>query len=126
MSDAVTTSGPREIEAAADHADILMFVMGADINRLQWGVEESRKARRDEDQGPDGARVGAYINVVCHRDLQAAREFVVFLGGFMLFSAGQGKISGPMSHGDREIGMRQKGNRSALYAASPIGNATAR
>ena len=102
MSDAVTTSGPREVEAASEDADIVMFVRRAYINRLQWGVEEARKARRDLVQEPDGARVGAYINVVCHQNLQAAREFAVFLSGFMRFSAGQGKISGPMSEGDGE------------------------
>lgn len=100
---AVAASGPRVIGAAARQADIVMFALGADINRLKWGLEEARKARRDEGMDPDGVRYGAYVNVVCHPDMQAARKIVYFLDGFMRFSIMHGKMHGPMRQDDQAV-----------------------
>ncbi len=100
---AVAASGPRVIGAAARQADIVMLALGADIDRLKWGMEEARKARRDAGLDPDGVRFGAYVNVVCHPDVQAAREIIFFLDGFMRFSVMHGKTYGPMRQDDREV-----------------------
>lgn len=100
---AVAASGPRVIGAAARHADIVMLALGADIDRLKWGLEEARKARRDAGLDPDGIRYGAYLNVVCHPEVQTAREIVYFLDGFMRFSVMHGKIHGPMRRDDRDV-----------------------
>ena len=100
---AVAASGPRVIGAAARQADIVMFALGADINRLKWGLEEARKARSDAGLDPDGIRYGAYVNVVCHPEVQVAREIVYFLDGFMRFSIMHGKMSGPMSRDDQDV-----------------------
>lgn len=100
---AVAASGPRVIGAAARHADIVMLALGADVNRLKWGLEQARKARRDAGLDPDGIRYGAYVNVVCHPEVQAAREMVYFLDGFMRFSIMHGKMSGPMRRDDQEV-----------------------
>ena len=49
---AVSASGPRVIAAAARHSDIVMFAVGADLGRLEWGMEQVRKARRGGGAGP--------------------------------------------------------------------------
>ena len=71
---AVAASGPRVIGTAARHADIVMFALGADLGRLGWGLEQARTARREAGLEPDGIRYGAYVNIVCHPQLEAARE----------------------------------------------------
>ena len=43
----VAASGPRVIAAAARSADRLIFAVGADTERLQWGIETARRARLD-------------------------------------------------------------------------------
>ena len=80
-----------------------MLALGADIDRLKWGMEEVRKARRDAGLDPDRIRYGAYVNVVCHPEVEAAREMIYFLDGFMRFSAMHGKMYGPMRRDDREV-----------------------
>jgi len=43
----VAASGPRVIAIAARHADRVMFALGADEERIAWGIETARQARRD-------------------------------------------------------------------------------
>ena len=100
---AVAASGPKVIGAAARHADIVMLALGADINRLKWGLEEARKARREAGLDPDGIRYGAYLNIVCHPDVEKARELVTFLDTFVRFSVMHGKTYGPVTRQDEEV-----------------------
>ena len=41
----VAATGPKVIAAAALHADIIAFALGADPVRLSWGLEQARNAR---------------------------------------------------------------------------------
>ena len=100
---AVAASGPRVIGTAARHADIVMFALGADLNRLGWGLEQARTARREAGLEPDGIRYGAYLNIVCHPQLEAAREMVQFLDTFVRFSVMHGKTFGPVTQAEKEI-----------------------
>ncbi len=70
---AVAASGPKVIGTAVRHADIVMFALGADLNRLGWGLEQAPNARGEAELEPDGIRYGAYLNIVCHQQLEAAR-----------------------------------------------------
>ena len=98
----VAASGPKVIAISAIHAERVMFTLGADLERLQWGIELARKTRRDAGLDPDGVAFGAYINMGCHTDIDAARALV--RGGlttFARFSVMHGKANGPVSARDR-------------------------
>ena len=100
----VAASGPRVIALAALHAERVMFALGADVERLQWGIELAKKTRRQAGLDPDGVGFGAYVNVGCHGEIEAARSVV--RGGlttFARFSVMHGKTSGPLGEGDRDV-----------------------
>ena len=100
----VAASGPKVIALAALHAERVMFTLGADVERLAWGIELARKTRRDAGLDPDAIAFGAYVNLGCHGNLDAARGLV--RGGlttFARFSVMHGKASGPVSTGDRDV-----------------------
>ncbi len=99
----VAASGPKVIAMAARHAERVMFTLGADLERLQWGIDLARKARADIGLDPAGIAFGAYVNLGCHTDMAAARGLV--RGGlttFARFSVMHGKANGPVSAKDRE------------------------
>lgn len=100
----VAASGPRVIAMAALHAERVMFTLGADVERLAWGIALARQARKDAGLDPDGIAFGAYVNLGCHRDIEAARSLV--RGGlttFARFSVMHGKANGPVSAADRAV-----------------------
>jgi 5,10-methylenetetrahydromethanopterin reductase len=63
-------TGPRTIAAAARHADGVDLTLGAEPDRLRWGIELTRSA------GPAGLSVGAYVNVAVDPDAGRARDLV--------------------------------------------------
>ncbi|MGE0226817.1 MAG: LLM class flavin-dependent oxidoreductase [Acetobacteraceae bacterium] len=100
----VAASGPRVIAIAALHADRVMFALGADEERIAWGIGVAKDARRKAGLDPDGISFGAYINCGCHTDVMKARNLV--RGGlttFARFSVMHGKASGPVSESDRAV-----------------------
>lgn len=100
---AVSASGPKVIAAASRHADIVMFAVGSDLERLEWGMEQARKARRESGLDPDGIRFGAYLNVACHPDIEAARKLVPELAATARFSNMHGKANGPVAEQDQAV-----------------------
>ncbi len=99
----VAASGPKVIAMSALHAERVMFTLGADVERLQWGIELAKKTRRDAGLDPNAIAFGAYINMGCHTDVEKARGLV--RGGlttFARFSVMHGKANGPVSAKDRE------------------------
>lgn len=100
----VAASGPKVIAQAALHAERVMFTLGADLERLAWGIELARATRRAAGLDPDGVAFGAYVNLACHPDLDVARNLV--RGGlttFARFSVMHGTASGPVKEGDRAV-----------------------
>ena len=92
----VAATGPRVIAAAARHADRVMFALGADPERLAWGIETARKARSQAGLDPDSAVFGAYVNCVAHPEHDVARQLV--RGGlttFARFAVMHGQVAGP-------------------------------
>ncbi len=100
----VAASGPKVIAIAARHADRIMFTVGADPERITWGIEVARKARRDANLDPDDLCLGAYVNCACDSNIETARELVK--GGlttFARFSVMHGEVSGPLSADQHEV-----------------------
>jgi 5,10-methylenetetrahydromethanopterin reductase len=81
-----------------------MFALGADPERLRWGTETARAARRDAGLDPDAIGFGAYVNLVCHPDVEVARRLVSGgLSTFARFAVMHGSVSGPVSDAQREV-----------------------
>ncbi len=100
----VAASGPKVIAMGAIHGDRVMFTVGADLERLQWGMELARRARRQAGLDPDAIKFGAFLNLGCHPDIAAARNLV--RGGlttYARFSVMHGKANGPISDKDRGV-----------------------
>ncbi|MDO8213961.1 LLM class flavin-dependent oxidoreductase [Conexibacter sp. CPCC 206217] len=83
---AVAATGPHVIAAAARHAEMLDFTVGAERERLAWAIEAARAAGEAARAGalPDGAgrspgaalSLGAFVNVAVDPDRAAARDLV--------------------------------------------------
>ena len=100
----VAATGPRVIEIAALHGDRVMFTLGAERDRLAWGIDVAREARNRAGLDPQGITFGAYLNAGCHRDIDTARSLV--RGGlttFARFSVMHGKVAGPVSRDQRDV-----------------------
>ncbi|SEO32445.1 Luciferase-like monooxygenase [Rhodospirillales bacterium URHD0017] len=100
----VAASGPKVIAIAALHADRVMFALGADVERLKWGMALAKKTRKDSGLDPNGITFGAYLNLGCHTDMGTARSLV--RGGlttFARFSVMHGKTEVPTSAGDQQV-----------------------
>jgi len=99
----VAATGPKVIAAAARLADSVTFAVGADPERIRWGMEVARKARVDAGMAPETG-FGAYINVVVHDDPEVGRHLGE--GGvslFARFSAMHGSAVGPTSPEEKRV-----------------------
>jgi len=95
----VAATGPRVIGVAARYADRVLLAVGADPERLRWGIGCARAARVKAGLDPDTIAIGAYVNLACHPDLDTARRLVSGgLSTFARFAVMDGKISGQVSN----------------------------
>jgi 5,10-methylenetetrahydromethanopterin reductase len=100
----VAATGPRVIALSARLADRTMFALGADPERIAWGIGIARDAAKEAGRDPETLRFGAYVNCACHPDRGVARELVA--GGLTTFARFQvmhGRIAGPMGSSEREV-----------------------
>ena len=98
----VAATGPKVIAAAARHADRITFAVGADGERIRWGMAIARDARRAAGLDPEAMPFGAYVTCIVHDDPVAAQRLGE--GGvalFARFSAMHGRAVGPVSEADR-------------------------
>ena len=97
----VASTGPRVIELAAKHAERVVLALGAGVERLKWGVDLAREAAAKE--GND-VLIGAYVNMVCHPDIEAARHLVQGgLSTFARFSVMHGSVNGTISNDQKKV-----------------------
>ncbi|MEE8556685.1 MAG: LLM class flavin-dependent oxidoreductase [Myxococcota bacterium] len=100
----VAATGPRVIAAAARTADRVMFALGAEPDRIAWGIQEAREARSKAGLDPGEISFGAYVNCVSHPDVTVARELVSGgLSTFARFAVMHGSVAGPVSQEQRRI-----------------------
>lgn len=100
----VAATGPKVIGIAARHADRIMFTLGADVERLEWGIATAREAAIAYGRDPAQLRFGAYINLACHPQIEVARSLT--RGGlttFARFSVMHGPIAGPVQAADAKV-----------------------
>ncbi len=93
----VAATGPKVIRAAALYADRITFAVGADPERIRWGMETATAVRAEAGLAA-AMPFGAYVNVVVHDDPEFARHLGE--GGvslFTRFSAMHGSVVGPAS-----------------------------
>lgn len=92
----VSATGPKVIDAAARLADRVTLAVGADPDRLRWAIERVRA----QTHAVDEFGIGAFVNVVCHPDVEVARALAI--GGmstFARFNVMHGATEGPLFDG---------------------------
>jgi 5,10-methylenetetrahydromethanopterin reductase len=111
----IAASGPRLLDFAARTAERVTLAVGADPDRVAWALDLARKAAADAGRDPAAISFGAYVNVGCHPDLDAARELI--RGGvaaFAHFSSMPGSTGAGLAEADRavvaEVGRRYDSN----------------
>ncbi len=60
----VAASGPKVIAIAARHAERVMFTVGADIERLRWGIETARAAAQEAGRDPETASCSVLTSIL--------------------------------------------------------------
>ena len=99
----VAATGPRVIAAAARHADRVSLSVGADPERIRWGMEVARSAR-DEAGLPTEIPFAAYVPLVVDEDPELAMEIgAASLSLFARFSNMYGEIVGPATEQQRAV-----------------------
>jgi 5,10-methylenetetrahydromethanopterin reductase len=92
----IAATGPKVIEIAATMADRVDLQLGANAERLKWGLQIAREARQRAGLGPVTA--SAYINMVVDDDSEKAWKLAAgAITSQSRFSAMHGKIIGPTS-----------------------------
>jgi 5,10-methylenetetrahydromethanopterin reductase len=93
---AVAATGPRVIKVAAAHADRVTFAVGADAERLRWGIDLAR--------AHGATSLGAYVNVVVDPDRDQALALASGgLASFARFSVMHGQPTGPLTDEQRSV-----------------------
>ena len=99
----VAATGPRVIAAAARHADQVSLAVGADPQRIAWGMEVAQQARAEAGLDSD-IGFGAYVPTVVHDDPEVALSIgSAGLSLFARFSNMYGDIVGPVTETQREV-----------------------
>ena len=112
----IAASGPRIIEFAARTAERITLAVGADPDRVAWALDLARKAAADAGRDPGEISFGAYVNVGCHPDLDAARALIAgAVAAFAHFSSMPGSTGAGLAEADRavvaEVGKRYDSNQ---------------
>jgi 5,10-methylenetetrahydromethanopterin reductase len=92
----VAATGPKVIEMAAPIAERVTFSVGAIPERVGWALDLARAARARRGLGDEGVAYGAQVIVVCHPDVEAARQYAAtFVAPLARFQVIQTDAAGP-------------------------------
>ncbi len=93
----VYCSGPRMIELAATRADRITLSVGADPERVRWGLELARAARAASGGEADLGDVGVFLPILVHPDQATARALIAGgVASVARFSVMHGTVTGPV------------------------------
>ncbi len=111
-------TGPKAIEAAARTGDWVMLAVGADVNRLKWGMEIAQAAAKAAGRE---IKIGAFLPVVPHPDMAVARRLATPLVGTTgRFSVMNKKVVGPTTERQKET-LEKLGAKYDVNAHGKIG-----
>jgi len=100
----IAASGPRVIAFAGRIAERVTLAVGADAERVAWAIDLARKAAADAGRDPAEISLGAYVNVGCHPDVDAARGLIRgAVAAFAHFSSMPGSTGAGLGEHDREV-----------------------
>ena len=117
----IAASGPKVIAFAASTVERVTLAIGADAERMAWGLAHARNAMADAGRSDD-VSFGAYVTVGCHPDRSVAREMIRGnVAAFAHFSAMPGSTGAGLAERDRavvaEVGDRYDSNLHLVNAA---------
>lgn len=97
-------TGPKAIQAAARVADSVVFLVGAEADRVRWAIETAREAAQAAGRDRAALEMGAYVCVVPHSDVNVAREMARgYAASMARFSIMNKTVVGPTHGKQREI-----------------------
>jgi 5,10-methylenetetrahydromethanopterin reductase len=100
----VAVSGPKMIEFSARIAERVTLAVGADPDRVAWAIDLARRAAIDSGRDPAEISFGAYVNVGCHPDVDAARGLISgAVAAFAHFSSMPGSTGAGLAEADRAV-----------------------
>jgi 5,10-methylenetetrahydromethanopterin reductase len=100
----IAVSGPRMIALAGRVAERVTLAVGADPDRVVWALDVARKAAADAGRDPAEISFGAYVNIGCHDDIDAARGLISgAVAAFAHFSSMPGSTGAGLADADRAV-----------------------
>ena len=100
----IAASGPKMIEYSATTAERITFALGADPQRVAWGIDLARSAAADAGRDPADLTFGSYVSIGCHPDMDAARAMVHgSVAAFAHFSSMPGSTGAGLEGEDKGI-----------------------
>ncbi|MET1001958.1 MAG: LLM class flavin-dependent oxidoreductase [Acidimicrobiia bacterium] len=100
----IAASGPRVIDFSATICEHVTLAVGADEQRVQWALVRARAAARAAGRDPDEISFGAFVNVGCHPDVDAARALISgTVAAFAHFSSMPGSTGAGLADGDKDV-----------------------
>jgi 5,10-methylenetetrahydromethanopterin reductase len=115
-------SGPRTIAMAATLTDRVSLALGANPERIRWGIETARAAAEAAGRDPQSISIGAWVNTTVDDDRSAAREAI--RGGVASFAHFQGMRGNPLDE-QPEILRRHSARLRTGYDTTMHGQANA-
>lgn len=99
----IAATGPKIIQYAATVADMITFAVGANPERLAWGIDLARTARAEAGLDPETLRFGAYVQCAPHPEIDRSIELLRgTVGTFAHFSGMEGSTEDGQAPEDRE------------------------
>ena len=93
----VAATGPKVIAMGAAIAERVTFSLGADPERIAWGLDIARAARRTAGLPDAGVSYGAQLVIVCHPDHETAIEVAMHMAPPLArFQVIEGRKVGPV------------------------------
>lgn len=98
----VVATGPKAIGIAARVADRVSFVVGANVERLKWGMETARRAAEEAGRDPATLKFSAWVLVYPHEQIEVARKMsLAAVSSMSRFLVMNQKVVGPASAAER-------------------------
>jgi 5,10-methylenetetrahydromethanopterin reductase len=96
----VAATGPKVIAIGATLAERVTFAVGANTERLTWGIATAHAARIEAGLDPHALGIGAYVPVLVHPNRDLARKAISGgVASFARFSVMHGSVAGPVPEG---------------------------